>query len=59
LKGWGGGGFVQESKCSCMICSHMPPLLLMIVSKNPLSSHGAEFLGLVLDFPFVLGRLPS
>jgi len=37
----------------------MPPLLLMIVSKIPLSSHGAEFLGLVLDFPFVLGRLPS
>ncbi len=29
----------------------------MIVSKNPLSSHGAEFLDLVLDLPFVLGRL--
>jgi hypothetical protein len=42
-----------------MICPHMPPLLLMVVSKNHLSSHGAEFLGLVLDFPFVLGRLPS
>jgi hypothetical protein len=36
----------------------MPPLL-MVVSKNHLSSHGAEFLGLVLDFPFVLERLPS
>jgi hypothetical protein len=34
-------------------------LLLIIVSKNPLSSHGAEFLGLVLDFSFVVGRLPS
>ncbi len=37
-----------------MICSHMPPLLLMVVSKNHLSSHGAEFLGLVLDFHLCL-----
>jgi hypothetical protein len=36
----------------------MPPLLLMVVSKNHFSSWGI-FLGLVLDFPFGLERLPS